>query len=764
MTPVTGDDETVIDDGSDRPAVAPVSPPRTFPARIGAYEVVAELGRGGMGVVYRARDVALGREVAIKVLLAHGATPEARRRLEVEARAAARLRHPNIVAVHAYGVDEATGDPYVVMELVRGRSLRDALRAGPLEPREAARLAEDLARALAAAHEQGVLHRDVKPHNVLLSPEGAPLLADFGLAKALDAADGPTSTGQVLGTPAYMSPEQADGDGGRVGPRSDVWSLGATLYELLTGRPPFVASTAMLTIAAVLRKDPTPPRRVRAGLDRDLETICLACLEKDPARRYASAAALADDLERWRRGQPIAARPVGRAERAWRAVARRPARAAAWTAVALLVAGAAASTWWAGREARALAALGEARALARRGRAADVLARVDGALDVGGRTSSLLIEAALTCEAGGLTDRAKLLLEEAAREHPPGDEALLELHRLTVADGHGSRITPALDRLIASADARGADDEFGAFARAERAIARGDFVEALAHFDRIDALGARFPWALVERADAHRELGDVAAARASLDRALAIDPELAAAWASRGGLRHDQGDLAGARADLDRAVALDPALATAWLLRGLVRRRAGDLAGAKDDLTRALELAPDHVRANLAHLALGELALREWGRAPGRATDAPALRTALANLERAVALDAGHALAWALRAEALAGRGDALGARRDYARALELEPGRKETWYERAVLHLELLDPPRALADLREALALDPGWADAYVRRALVRVSAGDVDGARVDVESALRLDPALGEPGEGVAREELRAVLEQLR
>ncbi|MCO5166160.1 MAG: protein kinase [Planctomycetes bacterium] len=707
-----------------------------LPARVGDLEVVAELGRGGMGVVYAARDPALGREVAVKVLHAHGATPDARRRFEVEARAAARLSHPGIVAVHALGVDQATGAPYVVMERVRGESLRDALRGGPLAPAEAARLAEEVARALATAHEAGVLHRDVKPHNVLLDERGAARLVDFGLAKALDAADGLTSTGQVLGTPAYMSPEQADGDGARAGPASDVWSLGATLYEMLTGRPPFCRASVPATLSAVLHADPVAPARLRPGVPRDLETIVLCCLEKDPTRRYASALALAADLARWRGGQAIEARPAGALRRAARAVRRRPIVAAG--VVGALAVGV--GLWGAERAARpgrAMALLHEARALARRGR--DEAALVEQALALGGRTPALLVEAALACEAGGRLERARALLEEAARGDSP--EALLELHRLTLRqEPRGSRITPALERLIALALARGEADEFGLFARAERALAAGDAAQAVALLDRVEALGARFPWALVERARAREALGDLDGARADLERALTLDPDLAVARVNRADLRGAAGDLAGARADLDRAVELDPGLAAAWCLRGLVRRRAGDPAGAVGDLRRAVSLAPGLAPA---HLALGELRLEAARREDPASERAQAsLEAAVVHLDRALELDPGLALAWALRGDAQAARGEPELAYRDYAQALGLDPARKETWLERAILHAALGESHRAEHDLTEALALDPGWAEAYWRRAAARGEQGELEEALRDADNALRLEP----------------------
>jgi formylglycine-generating enzyme required for sulfatase activity/tRNA A-37 threonylcarbamoyl transferase component Bud32 len=299
------------------------------------YEIVRELGRGGMGVVYEARHRKLRRTVALKMILAgnhSGATDLARFRTEAET--IARLQHPNIIQIHEVG--EHGGLPYLALEFCAGGSLEKKLAAAPLLPCEAAALVEKLARAMHAAHQKGVIHRDLKPANVLLAEGGAPKVTDFGLAKKLDEA-GQTATGAVMGTPSYMAPEQAEARKGQLGPLADVYALGAVLYECLTGRPPFKAATAIDTLLQVVADEPVPPRQLQPKVPRDLETICLKCLHKEPHKRYASAEALADDLRRFLAGEPIRARPVGTAERAvmW---ARRHRAVTALAATVLLVA------------------------------------------------------------------------------------------------------------------------------------------------------------------------------------------------------------------------------------------------------------------------------------------------------------------------------------------------------------------------------------------------------------------------------------------
>jgi formylglycine-generating enzyme required for sulfatase activity len=249
-----------------------------------------------------------------------------RRRFRTEAEAVARLRHPNIVQIHEVG--EQDGKPFCALELCEGGSLDKKLGGTPLQPREAAGLVETLARAMHAAHAAGIVHRDLKPANVLLAGEGTLKITDFGLAKKLDAASGQTATGAILGTPSYMAPEQAGGKSKEVGPAADVYALGAILYECLTGRPPFKAAMALDTLLLVLGEEPVAVRQLQPKVPLDLETICLKCLHKEPARRYASAAALAEDLRRFLTGEPIAARPAGWWERGWKWAKRRPTAAA----------------------------------------------------------------------------------------------------------------------------------------------------------------------------------------------------------------------------------------------------------------------------------------------------------------------------------------------------------------------------------------------------------------------------------------------------
>lgn len=325
-TPVVGDIHMAAGKGHE--GVALGLDPKFKKPEIDGYEILSELGRGGMGIVYKARQIRAGRLVALKTIHApHLAGSEQIRRFQAEAAAAARLNHHGIVPV--YDVGECNGQHYFSMGFVDGPNLEAKAREQVLSCREAAAICRDIAEALEYAHQNGVVHRDVKPHNVLICPDGKPRLMDFGLAKLIDDNHGLTGTGQVMGTAAYMAPEQARGIRTVVEPTIDVYSLGATLYRCVTGRPPFQASTTIEVLRQLNEDEPVSPRRLNQEVDVEIETLCLKCLDKEPSRRFRSAGELAAELNRYLNREPIHSRPISAVSRAWRWCLRRPTSAAA---------------------------------------------------------------------------------------------------------------------------------------------------------------------------------------------------------------------------------------------------------------------------------------------------------------------------------------------------------------------------------------------------------------------------------------------------
>ena len=744
-------------------AAAPTEARVARPAlEVPGYEVRRELARGGMGLVVEAWSKRLGRTVALKLVLEPLDT-ELVARFGREAEAALRLRHPNLVSVFEAG--EVGGCPFLAMELVEGRTLEEVLRGGPLPALEAARMVRALADALAHAHERGVLHRDLKPGNVIVEADGRPRLVDFGLARLSDELARLTRTGAIMGTPSYMSPEQGSGEIHRVGPQTDVYSLGAVLYHALTGSAPFVAKSAIATIEAVVRRRPVPPDQVRAGVDRDLAAICLRCLEKAPEQRWPGAAALRDALLAWERGART--RP-------------RPRRSGRWIALAAVALGGVLAAGLAARSPRAASPAAPA---------PEELARL---LD---ERSERSLEAALALvEASGVDlaaldpDRAAALRFAGFLRHRRADRRAGNLHALRAAPPPWCDLARLEDLL---------EDERTADALELARTLRGTFprlawvrfaaARALSDTRRFDEALAESQAALALHAEPEVRLwralilagkadpGALTESSAAVDLAPRGSPLQLVALETRAQCHLALGDLASARADLDRVLAGDPDRTIALVTRAHVHLAGGDQARALADVDRARERGPDDPHAlrvlglavarvegpleGLAWLdraiAAEPLAADAHADRAGILRDLRWLDAALASARRAVELApdqtrfhdvlVGVLLACGLEREALAQarelvRVDPTGRARPGLEALEQRVRTTAGWIDPAqrqpltdhldVLHREGAGDAELLAALDEILARAPGDPFFHLVRALVRYRAGDTRAA----------------------------------
>jgi tetratricopeptide (TPR) repeat protein/predicted Ser/Thr protein kinase len=714
--------------------------------RVGRYTLLHPLGRGGMGEVWKARDESLDRVVAVKLLSNRDDEDVARFRRE--AQLAARLAHPNIAAI--YEAD----DPFIAMQLIDGSALD---RAG-LSERAAAAAVRDAARAVAYAHAHGIVHRDLKPGNIMITKDGHVFVMDFGLARPLKTDHSLTASGLLLGTPSFMPPEQARAE--PVDARSDVYALGATLYALLCGRPPFVGGDIVTLLNRVCNDDPIAPRRLNPGAGRDIEVITLRALHKDPARRYASAGDLADDLDRLLNGEPIAARPPSMAERVARHVRRRPLRytlaalaAATVAAVPVVVSAqrAAAARTHVTEVERILASrarvedLIRADAHARFADRPDLRARINRALgdlalesgDYG--LARLAYSVCLTpeeadariserrdAEARRRAARVKEILDDlrAGLGRPlrrPG-APLLDDHVFECVQYNDEQTVALLSEALApfaNRDGRWTQEERDVMTFCFRVLGRSQRESAVPPLAALMARLTDEPLVIecglalcLTRSVAANEPLEAARSRLGMSSSAWVQiarllPRIPAAAGSatnvedlmnRGLARTQKGDFDGAIEDYTRAIALDGKSATAFNNRGNARLCKRDVDGAIDDFTRAVEVAPR------------------------------------------------HSAAWDNRGRARFAKGDFEGALRDHTRAFEISPTSVSAVNNRGVAKRRLGDTTGAIEDFSKALSIDARYAIAYVNRALSRRDQGDLDAALADEQRAVELDPTQAE------------------
>ncbi len=702
---------------------------RGAPSRLGPWEILGEIGRGGYGAVYRARHERTGAVAALKLILeGEGATPEELRRFQREIAVARSLDHPGIVKVLDVGGEGPKC--WFAMEFVEGRSLWALLGEEALPWRRAVEIARDVADALGHAHGRGILHRDVKSANILVDRVGRAHVADFGLARLVTTGSRLTRTGFAVGTPEYMSPEQARGELEGLGPPADVWSVGCLLYEMLAGRLPFEEGSSELLVEAVIGRAPAPIERLRADLPDGLGTVVRVCLAKRPASRYRDGRALRDDLDLVLRGErPRSRGPRGPWTRRALAVSGLALAAALWGAWLVRAGSGAAPPDAAGPGplsrtrgppgARGLAV----RAQALRSSDPTEAARLFGEAIASAREHeaafSWRLERGLILWAVG---RAAEALEEWKRIPGGAREATLARFYEGLEAFLALRTADSLRVLRASASLGGrmgrlADAALLAVARdwrAAREILRGEpgweaallrgYVEhhdpsgdpegAIREYGTALADGIPFAWVYGNRANLRRQAGDVAGARDDYDEALRLDPGLVLTWNNRAAFRFALGEVEGARADVEEALRLDPGYAQAWHNRGIMRGASGDLAGALADAEEAVRLDPSYAPA-WNNLCLARL---RTGDVDG----------AIADADEAIRLDPTEARAWANRGNARGTRGDIEG----------------------------------AIADLDEALRREPALHDCYILRAFARRRRGDLPGAVGDLDRVLELAP----------------------
>jgi len=752
------------------------------------YEVLEEIAHGGMGIVYKARQTALGRLVALKVLIAgEHASPELLERFHREARASAKLEHPNIVQV--YDAKQDGNVHYFTMRLVDGLPLSHLSRGKGLPPRRALEVARKVALALDYAHRQGVIHRDVKPANILIDAAGEPHVADFGLAKDLSthppgsSEAGLTVQGSALGTPSYASPEQVGADSTHIDARTDVYGLGATLYEMLTGRPPFVGESVFTIVADVLGREPDAPRALNANLHRDIETICLKAMEKDPARRYATAADLAEDVRRYLEGEPILARPVSGPERLWRKAAKHRAVVIPSIAAVLIASGWGGWWAWSASERREVSRRAEhaEEALGKAERVSRVLARWSRLADGLRSLEAATYDASLTPEERLERVREPRLRVAAFLAATPDDAA-----------SQAAAVAFAAWAWWLSGEEDRGIQEMRRAASIDTDVPYGALYEGLA---RLTRLVESLPLPRVEETPSGIRTGAIAPETPGQARerqevvALLERARAASVWGKEGaaGLgaaiealsAMRDGDWARADAGLSRALEtpdLRVAESGLYLARARSRYLQGDFDAAQEDLAHVLRARPESAEA---YKALAEIKLGQVARLSATGGDlGTQLRVAIDALGQTLQRAPRDAHAFKIRgcAYRTLGNDEALHGKDprptlklaldDLDEAIRLAPGSADAWGDRGVLRQHLAewlaahgqDSAETLAkgekDLSKAIELDPANVTVLVNRGSIlierseRESAAGADPlptlekALADLSKAIRLEP----------------------
>lgn len=791
-----------------------------------ALDFGERLGEGGMGTVYRIRDQRLGRDAALKLLNDTGEdSGRAIERFLREARITAKLDHPSIPPVYEAGTT-TQGQHYMLMRVIQGQTLMErisAFFAGERSRRELLSLLETLLKvseAVAYAHSQGVVHRDLKPENIMVGRFGEVMLMDWGVARDLrESTDGFNSVGRsvlteaqaasvgltlagaVLGTPGYMSPEQAGGES--VDERSDVFALGAILTEILTLEPPVRGETALIRIVGTIEGRIESPRERRSDVPAELNSIAVRALKPDLDERTPSAEDFVEDLRAFLAGEEVPSHHYSFLQRGGRWAKRRAGWLMGCTALAVLST-VTVGLWGqlerealarqlaeeqqriaqlqlgqaeqqrskaqeqADRARRVLRFFNEARDRVNRGAAESLIEdSVARGVEEARRSFDALMTGAKIFEEAGLSERQEALLKEAIERHPPAYQALFSLHLIEMksAGDKRFRFTDSLKRLIEEAKKRGDENEFTLFAEANEATEAKDYKRALELYSGIDKYTSRFLWAFNNRGNVRDMLGEFDAAIEEYNKALEIDADFADAYLNRAVVLAKKGDSAGALRDYDKAIQLSPGYALAYNNRGVLQMNRGRQEKARKDFDKALKLKPRYATAYLnrgtLHATFGapKKALADFEEAlmiepnlvkavTNRATVLGELgepEAALEGYKQALELDSEYYDAYYNRASLRAQRGDDKGAMADYQRCLKLQPRYLKALVARALLRAKLGQYEAALKDFEEALKVDPRSTLVFTKRADLRSQRGDVRGAIEDHTKALKINPAHG-------------------